>query len=109
VQTAEIVAVVTKLGDRGGSVEVRRHMAPGGDGAKLVNLLAAEGKKRVMLVGHEPDLSGLVAALLGSFGHAYDKAMIVGVHVAPDARRTRLRFILHPKTLELDPDLRNEG
>lgn len=109
VQTAEIVALATKLGEREGTVEVRRQMAPGGDAATLAHQLVAEGKKRVMLVGHEPDLSGLVATLLGSFGPAFDKAMIVGLHLTSDTGRGRLRFILDPKRLELDPDARGNA
>ena len=80
VQTAEIVAIVTKLGERDGSVEVRREMAPGGDGAELAHRLAAEGAKRVMVVGHEPDLSAMLVALLGSFSRPFDKAMVVALH-----------------------------
>src|SRR5579871_1808490 len=70
VQTAEIVAITTKLGDRGGSVEVHREVAPGGDSVKLAYRLAVEGAERVMLVGHEPDLSALLATLLGDFTHS---------------------------------------
>jgi phosphohistidine phosphatase len=106
VQTAEIVALVTKLGDRDGTVEVRRQVAPGGDATLLAHRLVAEGRKRVMFVGHEPDLSGLVASLLGTFDQPFDKAMIVGVHLASDTGRGRLRFVLDPRTLKLDPDAR---
>jgi phosphohistidine phosphatase len=104
VQTAEIVALMTKVGEREGTVEVRRQIAPGGDAAALAHRLVAEGKKRVMFVGHEPDLSGLVSALLGSFGRAFDKAMVVGLHLSTDSGRGRLRFVLDPKALALDPD-----
>ena len=106
VQTAEIVALVTRIGERDGAVEVRRQIAPGGDAASLAHRLVAEGKKRVMFVGHEPDLSGLVSALLGSFGRAFDKAMVVGVHLSTDGGRGKLRFVLDPKALALDPDAR---
>jgi phosphohistidine phosphatase SixA len=93
-------------------------MSPSGDAKDLVRALAAEGRRRVMVVGHEPDLSELVGALLGdgSFRRSFDKAMVVGLHVAhvsepPQgsgvrASRTRLRFILDPKALRLDPDRR---
>jgi hypothetical protein len=74
-----------------------------------------------MLVGHEPDLSELVVTLLGkdSFRRSFDKAMVVGLHVASlsgpatsravhpgSDLRTKLRFILDPKSLRLDPDVR---
>jgi len=101
VQTAEIVALVTRLGDRGGVLEVRRDLAPGGDAVSLVRRLAHEGKKRVLLAGHEPDCSGLVAALVEGFGRSFDKAMVVGLHVPDQGPGARLRFILDPKKLEL--------
>ena len=57
-----------------------------------------------MLVGHEPDLSALVAApASGTFGRPFEKAMVVGVHLGVDRAATRrLRFVLEPKTLKLD-------
>jgi len=115
VQTAEIIAIVTKLDERGGVVEIRRALSPEGDGVGLVRALASNGQKRVMLVGHEPDLSQLVSTLLGTFGKGFDKAMVVGLSLggtdeAPSAQstlpRTRLRFVLDPKALRLDPDAR---
>ncbi len=110
VQTAEIVASVTSQGDRGATVETRREMSPSGEASVLVRWLAAEGRKRVMVVGHEPDLSELVSALLGdtSFRRSFDKAMVVGLHVpgSVDDGRPRLRFVLDPKALQLDPDKR---
>ena len=102
VQTAEIVALLTGLGERGGSVEVRREIAPGASAEKLVHQLASEEKRRVMLVGHEPDLSGLVAALVGRFGRSFDKAMVVGVHVPSQGGPPRLRFVLDPKALKVE-------
>jgi phosphohistidine phosphatase len=107
VQTAEIVALVTKLGDREGTVEVRRGIAPGGDGASLAHALVAESRKRVMFVGHEPDLSELVGTFVGSFGRPFDKAMVVGIHLPSETGRGRLRFVLEPKTLKLSPDARS--
>ena len=55
-------------------------MAPGGEAVRArARSLARDGRKRVMLVGHEPDLSALAAALLGDFGEPFEKAMVVGV------------------------------
>jgi phosphohistidine phosphatase len=109
VQTAEIIALVALLEGHPCNVEVRRELAPGGDAAGMVHTFAAESRRRVMIVGHEPDLSGLVARLLGSFDRPLDKAMVVGLHLrsgeGADARG-RLRFILDPKTRRLDPDAR---
>ena len=75
-----------------------------------------------MLVGHEPDVSQLVSSLLGAFERGFDKAMVVGLSLgaavgAPPPKaeapsgpstlpRTRLRFVLDPKALRLDPDTR---
>ncbi len=104
VQTAEIVAIATKIGDRRGTVEVRREVAPGGDAAGLVYRLAAEGAKRVMLVGHEPDLSSLAGGLLGGFGRPFEKAMVVGIHPIGAGARPKLRFVLDPKLLTLQAE-----
>jgi phosphohistidine phosphatase len=106
VQTAEIVALVTKLNDRDGTLDVQRELVPGGDATALARSLAAGGQRRVMFVGHEPDLSELVANLLGTFDRAFEKAMVVGLNLPPDVGRARLRFIVDPKGLRLDPDER---
>lgn len=122
VQTAEIVAVVTKLSDCDGNVEVRRELGPGGPGAPaLVRSLASSAERRVMVVGHEPDLSDLTTTLLSqpasasaaaspdpvqALARGLDKAMVVGLHIGPDRTSVRLRFVLDPKTLKLSPDVR---
>lgn len=125
-QTAEIVAAVTDLekrvretkdsgkdaGGAPGAVEIRREMAPGGDALGLVAELARAGRKRAMIVGHEPDLSMLVARLVNRHPEqGMLKAMVVGVKVDPAPNGTKdlsteelraaceLRFILDPKTL----------
>ncbi len=104
-QTAEIVAAATKLVDRSGSVETRRELAPGGNGPELVKALVHEKRKRCMLVGHEPDLSALIAAVVGEpLPVAMDKAMVVGLSAKADA--AALRFVLDPKSLGLSIDLR---
>jgi phosphohistidine phosphatase len=102
VQTAEIVALSTRLGDRHGTVEVRRDLAPGGDAARLTQKLVSEQRKRVLMAGHEPDLSALVASLLGAFGRSFDKAMVVGLQVHERGAGARLRFILDPRSLEFE-------
>ena len=104
VQTAEIVAMVTRLGERDGSVEVRRDIAPGGNALRLVLQLASDEARRVMLVGHEPDLSALVAALVGALrsgvrqGHGRGGCRCLRRGAIP-----RLRFVLDPKALTLEP------
>jgi phosphohistidine phosphatase len=104
VQTAEIVAIATNLDEEHGTVRVRSELAPGGSGAYLARRLASEGRKRVMLVGHEPDLSELVSALCGSaFGRPFEKAMVVGLDLAADGGHASVRFVLSPKTLRVEP------
>lgn len=93
-QTAEIVAAATKLSGRG--VEVRRELAPGGDGLGLVRRSWGEDKRRSLIVGHEPCLSALIAQLIGEPAPVpMEKAMVVGLSVKSDA--TALRFVLDPK------------
>ncbi len=101
VQTAEIVAVVTRLGERDGAVEVRRGLAPGGDAVTLVRNLVGEGKRRVLLAGHEPDCSGLVTALVPGVDLPFDKGMVVGLHLPDHGPGARVRFVLDPKKPEL--------
>jgi phosphohistidine phosphatase len=120
VQTGEIIALVALLAGSPCNLEVRRELAPGGAAAQMVYALATESRRRVMVVGHEPDLSQLVAGLLGSFDRPFDKAMVVGLHLRSGegalselavrsdthASRARLRFVLDPKTRRLEPDAR---
>ena len=95
-QTAEIIASETCVEH----VETSRDLAPGGNAHAFVMALAREERKRVMVVGHEPDLSSLIEALLGGgFGHDMLKAMVVGLAVREDVR---LRFVLDPKALHIE-------
>ena len=79
--------------------------------ALLAELVRA-GRKRVMVVGHEPDLSMLVMALVGSVLNTggMGKGMVVGVKLIPDPRvaglefRSSLRFVLEPKSLTWQRD-----
>lgn len=96
-QTAEIVAKELRTG----AIETDRDLAPGGDGVTYVRAAATLGRKRLMVVGHEPDLSDLVSQLLGApFAFDMLKAMVVGLRIAP-GEKTDLRFVLDPKTLEI--------
>lgn len=104
VQTAEIVAIVTKLRASSGTVQVRRELSPGAaaDAVMLARRIALEGAKRVILVGHEPDLRGVASGLLKGFHRAFDKAMVVGLHLPADGSDARLRFVLDPRTLAVE-------
>ena len=104
VQTAEVVALVTRADGEASTVEVRRELSPDGHALAWIPTLSAQGRKRVMLVGHEPDMSSLALALLGHpFGQGFDKAMVVGLHLPPDAQNAQLRFVLDPHTLKVRP------
>ncbi|MBX3263751.1 MAG: histidine phosphatase family protein [Labilithrix sp.] len=129
-QTAEIVAAVTDLekrvreakdaGGAPGAVEIRREMAPGGDTLGLVLELARAGRKRAMVVGHEPDLSMLVSRLIDRQPEpGMLKSMVVGAKVEPAATEApkdapagkrlgqasaAFRFVLDPKSLHWQRD-----
>jgi phosphohistidine phosphatase len=131
VQTAEIVAAVTDLekrvhetkdaGGAPGAVEIRREMAPGGDAFGLVLDLVRSGRKRAMVVGHEPDLTMLVSRIVQRHPpQGMLKSMVVGVKIEPLPKdgakeanggpqtgsrlEAALRFILDPKTLAWQRD-----
>jgi len=107
-QTAEIVASLLDIP----SVEVRREMAPGGDKLALLAELVRDRRKRVMVVGHEPELSMLVERLLGRpLDDGMLKAMVVGARLTPTEEGVEgigftasPRFVLDPKTLEWQRD-----
>jgi len=107
VETAEVIAGA--LGS-GIAPEQRDELAPGGRAYALVRQLVAEGAKKVMLVGHEPDLSSLALLLLPHWSGAsqgFDKSMVLGVRVrGAQSKRTATdwlevdgRFVLEPKHL----------
>jgi len=119
VETAEIVAEVTnlprraredekaKLGGATGGIEIRRELGMGTEKLPMLAELLRAGRKRVMIIGHEPDLTMLVMSLVGTTRAAtgMQKAMIVGVKLTSDPGvvglefRSKLRFVLDPKTL----------
>jgi len=123
VETAEIVADVTHLSRRAredkkaqsagatGEIEIRRELGMGREKLALLAELVRAGRKRVMIVGHQPDLSNLVMSLVGTEpGGGMEKAMVVGVKLTADPRvaglefRSTLRFVLEPKTLTWQRD-----
>jgi phosphohistidine phosphatase len=100
-QTAEIAASVL---DPPEPVGVRQEIAPGGDLIGLVRELASAGKKPAMVVGHEPGMSMLVEQLLGVgvWGRPVLKSMVVAMRV-DERGRGKLRFVLDPKNLQVEP------
>src|SRR5687767_5176982 len=99
VETAEVVMAALGLTF---DLETREELAPAGNAIGLVSELAAQGAKRVILIGHEPDVSTLTAVLLPSWSRSFDKAMVVGLKIdrAALANRsqgyptTKLRFVI---------------
>lgn len=96
-ETAALVASACKLPD----ATIAERLAPGHDARAFVDrVVAAAGPDdRIMLVGHEPDMSELTDHVLrgdgrgdsASFG-GFEKAMVVIFEIRAD-RRTRLRTI----------------
>ncbi|MFO0658567.1 MAG: phosphohistidine phosphatase SixA [Polyangiaceae bacterium] len=95
-QTAEIVSAIAKPTE---PISIRREMAPGGDARSLVFELLSNGARRVMVVGHEPDISSLAASLVGPlWTGSFEKSMVLGLRMR-EGVNPELRFILEPKTL----------
>lgn len=108
VQTAEIVALVTGVADRAGVVDVRGELRPGQDTLRAPEDALERGLRRLMIVGHEPDLSDLIARLTGRPPiDGVGKGMVVGLSLRPDAASgvegrgysVDRRFVLDPKSL----------
>jgi phosphohistidine phosphatase len=97
-RTAEIVA--DELG-RGGRLVEDARLAPGFDVRRLQQLLAAHGPaESVMVVGHEPDLSGTVAELIGGGDIVMKKGGLARVDVTtPVAGGGQLVWLLTPPLL----------
>jgi len=104
IETAEIVIASLSLPVE---LETREELAPGGDALRLLGELAVQGAKRVILIGHEPDVSSLTARLLPSWSRSFDKAMIVGLKMRraslgnqmTEAPAAKLRFVIDAKRL----------
>jgi len=62
--------------------------------------------ERVMIVGHEPDFSGLTEWLLGCSGSSVEvkKGALVGLTVHPPAWSARLHFVIPPRLVGSSPD-----
>lgn len=82
VQTADILGEALPYD---GSLLARGELRPGFDLAALQRLLAEfQGHKELVLVGHEPDLSSLVAALLAlPGGFAFKKGAAIKLKLDP--------------------------
>jgi phosphohistidine phosphatase len=106
-QTADLVIAAAKAGGWEGAAETAYALAPGGNGVELVWKLQHVAAVGPMIVGHEPDLSSLVATLLGQPAPLpMDKAMVVALDIGHGPTAT-LRFIVDPRTLALVHDARD--
>ena len=94
-QTAEIV--VEEAGLASSALELKNELAMTGRARMLLNQVVAAKRKRVVLVGHEPELSSLVFELTG-ISIVMQKAMIVAVACKEDGS-FRLKFVIDPKEL----------
>jgi phosphohistidine phosphatase len=103
-ETAEVVIAALRLNFE---AESREELAPGGNALALVRELAAGGARRVMLVGHEPDVSTLAANLVPGWSRGFDKAMVLGLKLdrtmlageSDDDAVAEVRFVIEPKRL----------
>ena len=107
-QTAEMVAGYADAQGKLVHVTVRRELAPGGHLLSLVQELRGSRLRRVMLVGHEPDLTTLASTLMGRpLERGFSKGMVLGLSLPDEpealgsaiAGSAKLRFQLDPKTL----------
>jgi len=104
IETAEVVMAALGLTVE---LETREELAPNGDAMRMLGELATQGAKRVILIGHEPDVSALTALLLPTWSRSFDKAMIVGLKIeraslsnrTEDALPAKLRFVIDAKRL----------
>ena len=104
-QTAERVVEVLKLEKR---MEFTDTLIPGGDSTALVNLISShpQAPENVLLVGHEPYLSGLVSLLVaGAEGFVVElkKGGLCKLTVdqLKHGRCAELSWLLTPKQMEL--------
>jgi phosphohistidine phosphatase len=93
-QTAEIVGPMV-----GVAPEVADALAPGCDAASLLALLDGRGAERVMIVGHEPDFSGIIGALTGGSRVVMKKGGLARVDLLPGAARGELVWLVPPRGL----------
>jgi phosphohistidine phosphatase len=101
IETAEVVVATLGLDLE---IEARDELAPGGNSSGLVRELASAGAKRVMLIGHEPDVSLLTTHLFPTWSRGFDKAMVVGLKIergdSDPALPAKCRFVIEPKRID---------
>lgn len=94
-QTAEVVGRHLGL-----DPQVAEALAPGCDAEQLLALLAGyPGAARVMVVGHEPDFSSMIAELTGGQVEM-KKGALARVDLEPGERRGTLVWLAPPRGLQ---------
>jgi phosphohistidine phosphatase len=110
VQTAEVMAANLDVGAPM-TLSTRRELAPAGNPLTLLAELREQKRRRVMLVGHEPDLSTFARTLLGRpLTRGFMKGMVMGLTVVDEPTvenvwGTKFRFLLDPKMLSYEREL----
>jgi phosphohistidine phosphatase len=94
-QTADIVARVL-----GVAVEVRNELAPSETAPDILREVTEARFERVLVVGHAPDVSILVAEVIGNRGHApgFEPAMVVAIDIGTDGTGKE-SLIIRPSAL----------
>ena len=80
-QTAETIAGEISAGEisAGAIVMEERLLSPGVQTASLLRRLSDSGAKRIVCVGHQPDMSRCLAEMVGGGRHLYSPGTIAGV------------------------------
>jgi len=92
-KTAEIVAKELDL-----PVAEQASLSPGFDRRKCDALLASQAGADVVMVGHEPDLSGIVRSLTGG-RVKFSKAATAAIEISDDMPGARILWLFPAKTL----------
>lgn len=100
VRAAETGAILAKAGGlKKSAVQFTDLLAPGVDVRELVRFVRDIPAECVALVGHEPDMSAILAELVGGGAVRFGKGFIAAVEFAatPAVRDGRLAWFLGPR------------
>lgn len=96
-QTAEIVAEALGLEEE---VVIDDRLAPGLNAERLAALMRDHQAESMLLVGHEPDLSQTVAALIGGGQILFRKGALACIDLPePASLKGKLEWLIPPKVL----------
>jgi phosphohistidine phosphatase len=97
VETAELLAVV---GGFPGALEIASELGPDGAPAAMRALIERVREAPVALVGHEPSMGALLAALVGARRLSLSKGAAVRLRYRPDGAPAELVWAITPKRLQ---------